>query len=34
LLAAADKVSGAIAGMMAGRRTSAKIVPLRSRLSA
>ena len=34
LLAAADKISGAIAGMMAGRRTPAKIVPLRSRLSA
>ena len=34
LLAAADKVSSAIAGMMAGRRTPAKIVPLRSRLSA
>jgi integrase len=34
LLAAADRVSGAIAGMMAGRRTAAKIVPLRSRLSA
>jgi integrase len=29
LLAAADKVTGEIAGMMAGRRTSAKIVPLR-----
>jgi integrase len=29
LLAAADKVTGEIAGMMAGRRTSAKVVPLR-----
>jgi integrase len=28
LLAAADKVTGEIAGMMAGRRTSAKILPL------
>jgi integrase len=30
LLAAADKVAGEIAAMMAGRRTSAKIVPLRT----
>jgi integrase len=30
LIAAADKVAGQIAAMMAGRRTSAKVVPLRT----
>jgi len=34
LLAAADKVAGEIAAMLAGRRTSAKIVPLRTGVSA
>jgi integrase len=34
LLAAADKVAGEIAAMMVGRRTSAKILPLRATLNA
>jgi integrase len=34
LIAAADKVSGQIAAMMSGRRTSAKVVPLRPVASA